>query len=177
MGLFPSYYRICHTSGFGILFLSLLMFSACASSDKTVSTPASSYHTITTVSDNYHIMLGFTLIESSKGDSAFIHFQQINPGRIIEEADGFSPEAGDVEILIGNNDGEVIRSVMVKDPSRRIIEAFSESGDLNSTTVEEKSSEFFVRLNYSNDMKLVRLFRIQEAGNKQLLLTQPLMNL
>ena len=176
MGLFPAYCHLCRISGFGVLLPGLLLLAACASTDKSATATVSSYRTVTAVSDNYHIMLGFTLIERPSGDSAFLHFQQINPGRIIEESDEFTPEEGDVVITVGNTEGELLRSVLVKDPTRRIVEAFSESGELNSTTVEEESAEFFVRLNYSNSMNTVRLYRIQESGTKRLLLTKPLMN-
>lgn len=116
-----------------------------------------------------NILLGFTLVENPERDSVYIHYQRLNKGSITEHFEHYEMQEGDLVIQFVSAEGNVIKTVEVKDPSRRLIETFSESGDLEVDTEDLSSSEFFIRLNYSQDLAIARIYRIQKTGSRKMI--------
>jgi len=155
-----------------LLFAVSGLFMSCAPALQQDTPSVSAYRTISVQDDSRHLMLGFAVVERDNADSAFLHFLQFNPGIIVEESDTYELQPGDLQIEVGDTNGQILRTFNVQDPNHRIIESFSESGELETSVIEEKSAEFFIRLNYSAGMQLLRLYKLQEGGSRKLLLAQ-----
>ena len=126
------------------------------------------------VSADKHMLLGFTLIENADSDSVFLHFSQVNAGRIVEDPAYEEINSGDVRLDFISGEGEVQKTIRVQDPTKRSIETFSEAGELETSVEQEQRAEFYIRFNMITGLQSVRVFRVKQSGSEQFIQTIPL---
>ncbi|MCA6078232.1 hypothetical protein [Fulvivirga sedimenti] len=115
------------------------------------------------------LLLGFTLIERSNGDSVFIIMKEFSSGRIVERNEIQDLEKGDIRIQFLNYSGSVVKSLLVRDPTRQEIETFTQSGEVEGVIIEEKRVDFYVRINFDPEIQLIKLYRQGSAGEQALI--------
>ncbi len=115
------------------------------------------------------LFLGFTLVERAEKDSVYITMKEFSEGHIIERSEIQKLSPGDIQIDFLNYSGNIVKNVLVKDPTRQEVEIFTQAGEVEGVIIEEKRVDFFVRINFDPEIQIIKLYRQSSGGELALI--------
>lgn len=121
------------------------------------------------------VYLFFKVEKNSSGtEKVVLEDKKIMEGRLKSKAsfDRNSAKIGDFIISLNDSNGKEVVQQILRDPLNPELERFAEEG-ISRNKVSLQNAEFSIRYSHSEDIKVVKVEKITNAGN-QLLFTQKL---